>query len=243
MPGTASLAMRMLDEGTNVAKCARRSPTSSQRSARTSRHRVGPRQVVRLGVRAEGQPRPVAGALRRRRPASVVSAERLRSPQAAADRAASSRRRCSRSRMALRVLPKLLYGAGHAYGLPFTGLAARRTAVQGRHARRPREVPRDLVQAEQRHDGRRRRHHDGRDHAEARALFKGWKPGDAPAKNVADGGRRRTSRRSTSSIGRARCSRIVARRVSSSRRRRTPTRLPFQTDQRCSAARSSRAST
>ena len=51
--------------------------------------------------------------------------------------------------MALRVVPTLLYGKGHPYAVPFTG-SGTEASVKQDDARGPGQVPRDLVQAQQR---------------------------------------------------------------------------------------------
>ena len=87
--------------------------------------------------------------------------------------------------MALRVFPKLLYGTGHPYGLPFSGIGVRRRRRED-HARRPRQVPRRVVQAQQRHDGHRRRHDDGRDQAQAGSAVQGLEEGTTPDEEALD---------------------------------------------------------
>ena len=66
--------------------------------------------------------------------------------------------------MALRVFPGLLYGPGHAYGNPLTGSGT--TASVGNLTRdEPRQIPRNVVQAEPCNAGDCRGRHLGRTHA------------------------------------------------------------------------------
>ena len=85
--------------------------------------------------------------------------------------------------MALRVFPGLLYGPQSRLWQSADRLGHGGQRRQA-HARRPGEVPRDLVQAKQRHAHRGRRHYAGRTDAQARKLFDGWKAGAVPKKNI-----------------------------------------------------------
>ena len=130
---------------------------------------------------------PSLDLLRRRDPASDLPQDGLRrgckqqrSPQSSARRRSRSRWRCASSRRCstARATPT---------ACPFTGSGYEDDGRED-HARRPRQVPRDLVQAQQRHAGRRRRHDDGRDQAQARgAASRAGSQGDVPTKNLAHG--------------------------------------------------------
>ena len=121
-PGTASLAMDMLDEGTTTRSSARRSATSSRRLGATLAPGADLDTSYVSAVGAEGQARPVARALRRRHPESRRSRqtdfERLRKQPARADPAGEGR---SRSAWRCACCPGCSTAQGHAYAQPLTG--------------------------------------------------------------------------------------------------------------------------
>ena len=80
-----------------------------------------PRQRHRVAVGAEGQAGAVAGPVRRRGAPSDASTTTSSSACARSGSPASSRRRSRPQTAAMRVMPPLLYGSGHAYAIPFTG--------------------------------------------------------------------------------------------------------------------------
>ena len=87
--------------------------------------------------------------------------------------------------MALRVLPRCIYGAGHAYGTPLTGSGTQATVGED-HPRGHGALAPDLVQAGQRDAGGGGRHDAGRDPAEAGgAASRPGSRGAAPKKTVA----------------------------------------------------------
>ena len=130
---------------------------------------------------------PLARDLRRRRPRPVVPAGGLRAPQEAAARRASSRRRPSRSPSPCASLPRLLYGEGHAYAIPFTGSGTEasvsrltRDDVARWHATwfKPNNATLVVVG---RHDAR-------RDQAEAREALRRLEAGRGPEEERGHGG-------------------------------------------------------
>ena len=85
------------------------------------RRRSRPRHVHGVAVRSDRAARSRARSVRGRLAQSRVPASRSRSAEEERARAASSRRRSIPIGVALRVLPGLLYGPGHAYAQPLTG--------------------------------------------------------------------------------------------------------------------------
>ena len=179
VPGTASLAMAMLDEGTRTraldpdqrrAGRARReprprAPPSTSRPSRSTRCTTT--SIASLALFADVILNPSF---------PQADFERLKRQRLAQIR----REKAEPVGMALRVLPRLLYGEGHAYANPWTGSGTEASTRQD-HPRRPGPVPPHLVQAQPCHADRGRRHHAGRDQAQARAALR----------RVAAGGRAR----------------------------------------------------
>ena len=184
-PGVSSMAMAMLDEGTTtrsalqiadqLRRSARSSSAGSQLDASTAQH-----------VRAEGRLDPALDLY-----ADVV----LQPGVPESDLARVKQNTLARIQqekvepigLALRVLPRLLYGArprlrAAAHGLRHRGVGQRDDA---------RPISRsstDLVQAEHATLIVVGRHHARRAHAETRArAFAAWKPGDVPQKNIGAG--------------------------------------------------------
>jgi len=182
LPGTANLAMGMLDEGTA-------SRTSLEISAELER--LGATMTSGSGLDLSNVS---MSALKENLDASLnlyadvilnpafptAEFDRLRKQQLAAIQSEKT----EPVSMALRVFPKLLYGAGHAYGLPLTGSGTEASVSQMTLAAlrdfhttwiRPNNatliVVGDISRAEL--QGRLER------------LFAKWQPGDAPKKNLA----------------------------------------------------------
>ncbi len=101
--------------------------------------------------------------------------------------AAISNEKVTPIQMALRALPPILYGKGHAYGSPLTGSGTEETVQQMKREDMQRYhdtwfkpnnatliVVGDTTVAEIK--------------PKLEALFAGWKPGDVPVKHMADGG-------------------------------------------------------
>ena len=204
-PGTASLAMSMLDEGTATR-------TSLQISDAPRRPRRHPGHRLPARRRPASRSRRCASKLD---PSLALYADVILHP--AFPRADFERLRKQRLvqiqrekadpiGMALRVLPRVLYGDGHAYANPLDRLGHRGVGRED-HPRGPGRVPPDLVQAQPRHARGRRRHHDGRAQAEARAAVRRL----AAGRGAAEEHRRRdaggAAAASTCSTGRGRSSR------------------------------------
>ena len=85
-----------------------------------------------LSVGADRQPRAVARPDGRHRPPSGVRAGRGRPGARPAARRRSPQRPSSRSGLALRTLPPILYGKAHPYGVPFSGSGDPAAVAQAR---------------------------------------------------------------------------------------------------------------
>ncbi len=181
-PGTANLTMSMLDEGTTSRSALEISDELALLGAT-------------LGTGADLDMASVSlSALKDNLDASLdvfadvvlhpafpeADFERLRKQQLAA----IQREKATPVQMALRVFPKLLYGADHAYGVPFTGSGteAEVMALTRDDLRRFHETwfkPNNatlIVTGDVSMDEIR---------PKLEALFKGWKKGDTPQKNIA----------------------------------------------------------
>ncbi len=181
-PGTASLAMSMLDEGTKSRSAlqisdelARLGATLGAGSALDSSFVTMSALKTNLDASLELMADVVLNP-------SFPDADfqRLQKQQLARIQA----EKAEPFGMALRVFPKVVYGAGHAYGTPFTGsgyeqtvAALTRDALVRFHEawfkpnRATLVVVGDTTLAEIQ--------------PKLEALFKGWKPGEIPAKNLA----------------------------------------------------------
>ena len=175
-PGTASLAMSMLDEGTRPYGARDQRPPRGP--GRQPRHRLGARRVERD-----------ARALRERLdPALALYADVVLHPafrQADFERlqkqrlARSSARRPTPWAWRSASSPGWCTARAMRTPIPWTG-SGHRGVDREDHPGRPGQVPPDLVQAQPRHAGRRGRHDDGRDRPKLERLFAGWQPGDVP---------------------------------------------------------------
>jgi len=181
LPGTASLAMNMLDEGTRKRTALQISEELSQLGARLSTGSNLDMSTVFLSALTEN----VDAALDIF--ADVVlnpsfpekEFTRLQKQQLARIKQEKS----SPIQMALRVFPRLLYGEGHAYGNPFTGSGTEESVAK--------MTRQDLVKF---HDTWFKPNNatlvivgDTRlDQIRPRLakLFKNWKPGKVPQKNI-----------------------------------------------------------
>ena len=150
-------ALALLPEGTQD-RTASRSPSSSRCSAPSS-DALESRSLDRRALRAAREPRRLARDLRRRDPASRRSRPRTSSGAASSSSLRSSREEKTPLQLALRLFPRLLYGAG----IPTLARSRARGRRSGRAplARGPRELPPRLVSSRSR-DARRGRRHDPR---------------------------------------------------------------------------------
>ena len=139
-PGVANLAMDMLDEGTatlsalqindRIASLGAELATGANLDfAVVSLSALKDNLDASLGVYADVILNPAF------RPEELERAKRLQL-------AAIQEEKNTPEQMALRILPRLLYGDGHAYSIPMTG-SGTEAIGRGDHARRPREVPLD----------------------------------------------------------------------------------------------------
>lgn len=183
LPGTASLALEMIDEGTNTRTALQISEELDRLGATLSTSSTVDTSVVALSaLKATLDP---ALALY----ADVVLNPTF--PQADFDRlqkqqiARIQREKVSPGAMARRVLPGLLYGRDHAYGQPLTGSGTEasvssmtRESLRGFHRAwfKPSNatliVVGDTTKAEIM--------------PKIEKLFAAWTPGEAPKKNIAD---------------------------------------------------------
>jgi zinc protease len=182
VPGTASLAMAMLDEGTTTRTALQISDRLADLGATLgagSRLDVSSVSLETLAAKLDPALEVYADVILH--PAFRQSdVERLRKQRLAQIR----REKADPVGMALRVFPRLVYGEGHAYANPWTG--------SGTEASTEKITRADLV-----------RFHDTwfkPDHAtlvvvgattmaqlrpRLERLFAGWRPGDIPRKNIA----------------------------------------------------------
>ncbi len=179
--GVASLAMDMLDEGTTTRTALEISEEISKLGARLGAGSNLDTSTVTLSTLAENldasleifadvilNPSFDDGELERRR------AQRL---------AGIQREKAQPTQMALRVLPKLLYGGDHPYGMPFTGTGTEgdvqsieRSDLAGFHQTwfRPNNARLLVVGATSLDEIT----------TKLEAAFRSWKPGDVPTKRI-----------------------------------------------------------
>ncbi len=159
--GTSSFTMAMLDEG-----------TKSLDSLEIAQAQAAPRRDHRQ--RAAGSTLQAPRSTRwtsQLKPSLALFADIVRNPAFRDDDIARLRgqwlaahragKDASRTGIALRTLPPLLYGEGHAYAIPFTG-SGTEASIKALTAGRPARVRRRLPASGQREDPGRRRHHAGR---------------------------------------------------------------------------------
>ena len=200
VPGTASLAMAMLDEGTTT----RTSLAISDRAGRLGAN-LGTgsraRRLQRVARGAAGEPR-----LRRSRSTPTSScipsfpAGRLRAAQAAARWPRSSRRRRIRSAWRSGSSPASSTAPGHAYRQPWTGSGTEESTAKltrddlvrfHRTWFKPNHATLVVVGATTMAEIR----------PKLERLFAGWQPGDVPVKNIAHRRAAAAARPSTCSTG------------------------------------------
>ena len=183
LPGTANMAFAMLDEGTTTRTSLEISETLQRLGANLGTFSRLDYSTVSLEALKENLDPSLALF------ADVVlhpsfppaDFDRLKKQQLAA----IEREKAEPVSMAFRVLPGLLYGPGHAYAVPWTGTGTEESASR---------ITRSDVEAF--HDTWFKPNHatlivtGATTMAEIRPrlerLFAGWKPGDIPAKNVAE---------------------------------------------------------
>ena len=183
LPGTANMAFAMLDEGTTTRTSLEISETLQRLGANLGTFSRLDYSTVSLEALKENLDPSLALF------ADVVlhpsfppaDFDRLKKQQLAA----IEREKAEPVSMAFRVLPGLLYGPGHAYAVPWTGTGTEESASR---------ITRSAVEAF--HDTWLKPNHatlivtGATTMAEIRPklerLFAGWKPGDIPAKNVAE---------------------------------------------------------
>jgi zinc protease len=181
VPGTASLAMAMLDEGTRTrgsiqisdelaALGANLSAGSSLDVSAVSLEALRERLDASLALYADvilnpSFPRADFERLKRQRLAQIA------------------REKAEPVGMALRVLPRLLYGEGHAYGNPWTGSGTEASTAKltrddlirfHRTWFKPNHATMLVVGATTMEEIR----------PKLERLFAGWKPGEVPVKNI-----------------------------------------------------------
>jgi zinc protease len=182
VPGTASLAMNMLDEGTATRTALQISDELERLGASLNTGSNVDTSFVTLSALKGNLDASLAlfadVILNPSFPAADF--ERLRKQQLAR----IQREKVTPNAMGLRVLPQLLYGPGHAYAVPFTGsgteaavAALTRGQMQAFHATwfKPNNATLVAVGATSLAELQ----------PKLEQLLAGWKPGDVPAKNVA----------------------------------------------------------
>ena len=183
-PGTASLAMSMLDEGTTTRSALQISDRLAELGA-TLGAGVAARRVERVARRAARAARSRARALRRRRCCTRPSGRPTSSGSGSSAWSRSSARRPTRSAWRCGCFPRVVFGEGHAYANPWSG--------SGTEASAKKITRDDLVKF---HGTWFKPNHatmvvvGATTMAEIRPklerLFAGWRPGDVPAKNIAE---------------------------------------------------------
>ena len=118
-PGTAALAMNMLDEGTKTKNSIEISKELASLGATLGAGSNLDTSTVSLSTLKSTLDR-ASESVFRRDSQSCLPASRLRTSAEVTDRC-HTEREVAAGTMGLRVFPKLLYGAGHAYGNPYTG--------------------------------------------------------------------------------------------------------------------------
>ena len=182
LPGTASLAMAMLDEGTTSRTAIEISDRLAELGANLGAGSRLDTATVSLEALHGGQARLLARSLRRRRsspPFRQFEVDRLKKQRLAQIR----REKADPVGLALRVFPRLVFGEGHAYSNPWSGSG---TEVSTEKITRA-----DLVKF---HQTWFKPNHatlvvvGATTMAEImprlERLFAGWKPGDVPSKNL-----------------------------------------------------------
>ena len=182
-PGTSSLAMAMLDEGTRRRNALEISDETGRLGARISAGSNIDGSTVTLSALKENldpsldlfadivlNPLFPEGELERLRRQRLAQIQQEKNQPVG---------------MALRLFPKLLYGEGHAYALPLTGSGTEesvarisRDTLVNYHATwfKPNNATMIVVGDTTMDEIRPR----------LERLFRGWKPGDVPRKNIAD---------------------------------------------------------
>jgi zinc protease len=181
-PGTASLAMNMLDEGTATRTALQISDELERLGASLATGSNLDTSFVTLSALKGNLDASLAlfadVVLNPSFPAADF--ERLKKQQLAR----IQREKVTPNAMGLRVLPQLMYGAGHAYAVPFSGTgteaavaALTREQLQGFHAGwfKPNNATLVAVGATTLAELQ----------PKLEKLLAGWKPGEVPAKNVA----------------------------------------------------------
>ena len=184
--GTSAFTMAMLDEGTT--------DLDSLEIARRA-ERVGGRDQRGIGLDSSSVA-PEFADLRSSMPSLALYADIVRNPAFREDDltrmrgqwlARIAQEKTQPTGLALRTLPPLLYGDGHAYAIPFTG-SGTEAAIKAMTAPDLRAYVRDCLRPDNAQDPRRRRHHARRDHPAARRRVRRLESAtDAPRR------RRRTS--------------------------------------------------
>jgi zinc protease len=181
LPGTASMTMAMLDEGTNQLSALQISDTLAQLGAQLSAGSSLDESSVSLSALREKLDPSLALF------ADVILAPSF--PKADFERlqrqrlAGIQREKVQPVGMALRVFPGLLYGPGHAYSNPLTGsgttesiskLSPEKLAAFHQTWFKPNNATLIVVGATTMDEIK----------PKLERLFSGWKPGDVPTKNI-----------------------------------------------------------
>jgi zinc protease len=182
LPGTASLAMSMLDEGTDTRDAIQISDRLADLGAELgSSSRLDVSSVTLETLRERLDPALELYADVILHPAfREADLERLRKQRLVQ----IQREKADPVGMALRVFPRLVYGEGHAYANPWTGSGTEASAARitrgdlvkfHRTWFKPNHATLVIVGATTMAEIR----------PKLERLFAGWRPGDVPAKNIA----------------------------------------------------------